>query len=601
MDPIDVNTHFEIDTEAQAAVPVSPEALATMVEIGEEINASLDLDHVLGRAAALIRRLIEYEIFAVLLLDERTGQLAFRFAIGHRPEIVENMRIALGQGVTGRAAAQGQPVLVRDVSQEPNYINVLDSVRSELAVPLMFKGRCIGVLDIQSRQLNYFHRSHQDILTLLASRLAGAIENARLYERTRQQAETLLLLNEVGREASSILDVNVLLERAAELVRRIIDYQILSLVLYDEKRNAFTRSIDVKYGRRVQAEIGCGGCTPGIVGAALALKKPVVVPDVAADPRYVNVNPETRSELAVPLIHKDRVLGVLDLESPQLNYFTEDHVHALSILAGQLAVSIQNARLYEQVARDEARMERELRAARRIQSVMLPQLPKEDFGLDLAVRYVSARELGGDLYDFIRYGPQQLAFLLGDASGKGTAAALYGAVAAGIIRSLAPLKLQPAELLRRVNQFVGEHKVEDRFMTACYATWQRGRRRMRIASAGQSQPLLYRDGQCAKLPLTGLPLGIFDDVTYEDWNATLHPGEIVLFYSDGLTDGFNPSGEDFGSDRLCRLLEQHAAASADEVADRLMTEASRFSTGAHVASALARNDDDRTLLVVKVR
>ncbi|MGH9790169.1 MAG: GAF domain-containing protein, partial [Candidatus Acidiferrales bacterium] len=138
MDPIDINTHFEIDTEAQAAVPISPEAMATMVEIGEEINASLDLDHVLGRAAELIRRLIEYEIFAVMLLDERTGQLAFRFAIGHRPEIVENMRISLGQGVTGRAAAQGQPVLVRDVSQEPNYINVLDSVRSELAVPLMF-------------------------------------------------------------------------------------------------------------------------------------------------------------------------------------------------------------------------------------------------------------------------------------------------------------------------------------------------------------------------------------------------------------------------------------------------------------------------------
>lgn len=591
MDPIDINTHLEIDTESQAAIPVPAETLATLVEIGEQINASLDLDQVLQRSAELTRRLIDYEIFAVLLLDERSNEMYFRFAIGHRPEVVENWRIPLGQGVTGRAASEQRPVLVRDVSQEPNYINALDSVRSELAVPLLFKGRCIGVLDIQSSQLNYFHRSHQDILTLLASRIAGAIENARLFERARAQAETLLLLNEVGREASSILNVDKLLERAAELVRRVIDYQILSLVMYDEKRKAFTRSIDVKYGHRVQAEYP-GPYSPGIVGAALALRKPVVVPDVAADPRYVNVNPETRSELAVPLIYQDKVIGVLDLESPVLNYFNDDHVQALSILAGQLAVAVENARLYEQVARDEARMERELRAARRIQSVMLPQVPKEDCGLDLACRYVSARELGGDLYDFVRYGPQQLAILLGDVSGKGTAAALYGAVATGIIRSLAPLKLQPAELLRRLNQFVGEHKVEDRYMTACYATWQRGRRRLRIASAGQSQPLLYRDGRCQKLPLSGFPLGIFDEVTYDEWNTTLQPGEIVVFYSDGVTDGLNPQGEDFGWERLCSLVEQHAADPADEIADRLMTEAGRFSTAAN---------DDRTLLILKVR
>ncbi len=590
MDPIDVNTHFEIDTEAQAAVPVSPEVLATMVEIGEQINSSLDLDQVLQRAAELIRRLIDYEIFAVLLLDERTGELHFRFAIGHRREVVENWRIPLGQGVTGRAAATGQPVLVRDVSQEPNYINAVDSVRSELAVPLLFKGKTIGVLDIQSSQLNYFHRSHQDILTLLASRIAGAIENARLFERTRRQADTLLLLNEIGREASSILDVDQLLQRAAELVRRVIDYKILSLVLYDEKRSAFTRSIDVKYGQRVTIQPACG--TPGIVGAAFNLGKPVVVPDVAADPRYVNVNPETRSELAIPLIHKDRVIGVLDLESPQLNYFTEEHLQALSILAGQLAVAVENARLYEQVARDETRMERELRAARRIQSAMLPPVPAGEHGLEIASRYVSARELGGDLYDFVRYGPHQLALLVGDVSGKGTAAALYGAVATGIIRSLAPLKLQPAELLRRVNQFVGEHKVEDRFMTLCYATWQRGRRRIRIANAGQSQPLLWRNGKCERLPLVGFPVGIFDEVSYDEWTATLDPGDTLIFYSDGLTDGLNAEGEQFGVEPLIRLVEQNPALSADELADRLMAEAARFSVDL---------GDDRTLVVVKVQ
>ena len=157
-------------------------------------------------------------------------------------------------------------------------------------------------------------------------------------------------------------------------------------------------------------------------------------------------------------MHKGKVIGVLDLESPQLNYFTEDHVQTLSILAANLAVSLENARLYEQVARDEARLERDLQAAKRIQGALLRQAPSEDFGLDMAARYLSARELGGDLYDFLRYGPQQLGIALGDVSGKGTAAALYGAVAIGIMRSLAPQKLQPAELLRQMNQIVGERR-----------------------------------------------------------------------------------------------------------------------------------------------
>src|SRR5260221_217738 len=200
------------------------------------------------------------------------------------------------------------------------------------------------------------------------------------------------------------------------------------------------------------------------------------------------VNPETRSELAIPMIFKGKVIGVLDLESPQLHYFTEEHVQTLTILAANLAVSLENARLYEQVARDEARMERDLQAAKRIQGALLRPVPTDDEGMDVAASYLPAREVCGDLYDFLRYGPQQLGIALGDVSGKGTAAALYGAVSIGIMRSLAPQKLQPAEMLRQMNQLVGERRIEGRFMTACFATWQKGRSKLRVANAGQSRP-----------------------------------------------------------------------------------------------------------------
>src|SRR5579863_874286 len=414
----------------------SAEVLATLAEIGEEVNASLDLDEVLARSAALIKRHIDYEIFGVLMFEGDGSYLKHRFSIGYPPDLAANLRIPLGQGISGTAAASGHPVRVGDTLHDSRYIHAVDDVRSELAVPLMLRGKCIGVLDIQSRHPEYFTKEQQNILTLLASRLAVAIENARLFERVRAQADTLLLLN-------------------------------------DDEQKVFRHRVDVKHGQRVQGKLRAAA-SEGIVGAAATLREPVLVPDVTADPRYIMANPETRSELAIPMMHKGRVIGVLDLESPQLNYFTEDHVQTLSILAANFAISLENARLYEQVARDEARLDRDLQAAKRIQGALLRSVPNDDYGLDMAARYISARELGGDLYEFLRYGPQQLGVALGDVSGKGTAAALYGAVAIGIMRSLAPQKLQPSEMLRQMNQIVGERRIEGRFMTACFATWQKG-------------------------------------------------------------------------------------------------------------------------------
>jgi len=198
------------------------------------------------------------------------------------------------------------------------------------------------------------------------------------------------------------------------------------------------------------------------------------------------------------------------------------------------------------------------------------------------------------LYDLLRYGPQQLGIALGDVSGKGTAAALYGAVAIGIMRSLAPQKLQPAEMLKQMNQLVGERRIEGRFMTACFATWQKGRQKLRVANAGQSQPLLYKDHRCGKIELTGFPLGIYEDVAYDEWGVTLEPGNILVFHSDGITETANSEGQFFGTTRLRELIEKHHALTAAELADKILGEVDWFSRSAPLS-------DDRTLVVMKVR
>src|SRR4029077_3993810 len=255
----------DVETKLTQELPES--VLATLAEIGEEINASLNLDRVLSKMATLIKRLIDYEIFTVMLLDERSQMLLNRFAVGYSQEMMENWRIPVGQGISGAAAGRRQPIRVADVRNDPRYINSIDSVRSELSVPLLFKNQVVGVIDIQSSRVDYFTSEQQEILVLLASRLATAIENARLFERARSQADTLLLLHEVGREASSILDVEALLRRAAELVKRVIDYQIMSIMLYDRLPNRFLQRLAVKYGQSAQGKLAVG-LSEGIIGVA---------------------------------------------------------------------------------------------------------------------------------------------------------------------------------------------------------------------------------------------------------------------------------------------------------------------------------------------
>jgi len=194
----------------------------------------------------------------------------------------------------------------------------------------------------------------------------------------------------------------------------------------------------------------------------------------------------------------------------------------------------------------------------------------------------------------LRYGPQQLGVALGDVSGKGTAAALYGAVAIGILRSLLQQKLQPAEMLRQMNQLACERRIEGRFMTLCFATWQKGRRKLRIANAGQSQPLLWKGGRCDKVKLEGFPLGIYDDISYDEWSVTLDPGDILVLYSDGLTEAAGPDGQFYGSGRLCKAVSEHAQNAAAELADFILSDIEGFTKGAPLA-------DDRALLILKVK
>ena len=444
-------------------VRVEPADLTYLVQLADALNTTLDLQTLLNRTSELVRAIINYRIFAIFLLNDRTHELRMRFQIGHTPE-VERMRFPLGKGVVGQVALTRQAMLLNDVSSSPAYIAANPDVRSELAVPLIAKNRLIGVMDLESEQAGYFRPEHLHLLTLTASRIAQAIENARLYARVSRQAQTLTVLNEIAMELTSILDLDPLLERVGQLLRRLIDYQMFTIMLLDDKGETLITRYAWRFGY-AHAPLRRIPITSGLVGAAVREWRVINVPDVRKDPRYLAMNPETRSEMIVPLFHKGRIIGVLDLEHTRTDFFNEEHERMLTTLAAQIAIAIENARLYQAVTRQERQLERDIDMAREVQLRLLPEAAPEHTHADMAVRFLPARSIGGDLYDFLEYGPNQTAIVLGDVSGKAAPAALFAALVSGIMRSAAQQRLKPAAMLAMLNDALQERRLESQYVT----------------------------------------------------------------------------------------------------------------------------------------
>ncbi|MEO8659322.1 MAG: SpoIIE family protein phosphatase [Bryobacteraceae bacterium] len=567
------------------------ELLDFLLEVGAAIASTLDLDQLLANVADIVSQVIPNDLFAILLYSERQRGLSIRYARGHRDEVVKNLTIGLGEGITGIAAESRTPILVGDVRSDPRYLNAMDAVRSELAVPMMARGKLVGVIDVQSTRESAYSEQDRALLMLIASRVASSIDNARLYRRVERQNRTLRTLAHLSQEFSSILDLDQLLGRIEKAIRTMINYDAFSLYLLDSTHNMLRHRFSARYDQRVELDnIPLG---KGITGAAATGRVAIRVEDTLSDSRYVEGHPGIRSEVAVPLVMKDRVVGVMDLESERIGFFSEEHVRLLSLLAPQIAISIDNARLYEEIAQREHRMEQDLKAARKVQSLLLPGKAPEIHGLEVGIGLRPAHEISGDLYDFFEHGDQYALVAFGDSSGKGAAAALYGALVSGLLRSLAPRRRGPALLLQSLNEVLTERKVDAQYVTLLVGLWQARERTLTMANAGSIPPMVCRDGHILRPHVVGVPLGLLDDREYEELTFEAEPGDVIVLYSDGVQDQQNLTEEEYGRSRLAQLIKQVANLPAQVIVDTIMSDLDKYKQEGAIA-------DDQTLIVMKV-
>jgi sigma-B regulation protein RsbU (phosphoserine phosphatase) len=273
--------------------------------------------------------------------------------------------------------------------------------------------------------------------------------------------------------------------------------------------------------------------------------------------------PDVRSELAIPLLVKDRCIGVVDLESPELDAFSKRDVEILSLLASQAAVAIENARLYEEVLANEARLEKEVRFAQRVQIALLPAgPPKRLKGVEVAGDFSPARELGGDFHDYLAPESHTLIVAVGDVSGKGVPAALYSAFAAELVRGRTfrrrylPERSSPASVLSSINTILHQRQLEEYYCTLAYAIFDLKRRTMTMGNSGLPYPIRCSQEGCSQIELPGVPLGSFPGSTYDEVAFALHAGDVFVFCTDGVFEAMNADAHEFTAARLIEVVAQ---------------------------------------------
>jgi sigma-B regulation protein RsbU (phosphoserine phosphatase) len=575
------------------------ELIATLFDLGREVASVLDLDELLRRIPGLIARLTDFFVFSVYLLDDKEETLHIAYAEGYPEEVVRTFRLKVGEGIVGAAVADGRPILVNDVHDDPRFRGLVPGVKGQLAVPLRHKGRVIGALNLLSDRAGAFTARDEDILAQFAVHVAQAIVNARLFERERDHTATLETLTEIAREVAAILDLDELLGRIAILTKRVIDYRTFGILLVNEATNQLEPKVALQYGERIKMlTIDVGS---GLVGYAALHKEIVLVDDVSADPRYIAVVDDVRSELVIPLLLKDRCIGVFDLESPELAAFTPRHADILRILASQAAVAIDNARLYEHVRAAELRLEKEIEFARRVQMALLPaELPTQHPGIEVAARFEPARQIGGDLYDFVAPDPNILVVAVGDVSGKGVPAALYGAFVGELVRSrtfrrrYTPVRSGPADVLASMNTILHARQLEAYFCTLCYAMFDFERRLLTLVNSGLPYPIRWSGGTCGTIELPGVPLGLVPDTQYDERTFDLVGGDLYVFYTDGISEAADVKGEEFGTARIIETIQRLHEEPTQRIVDGIFEAVRTFRRDGSPA-------DDMTAVAVRIK
>ncbi|MBX7058520.1 MAG: SpoIIE family protein phosphatase [Leptospirales bacterium] len=562
----------------------------------------MDLHELLTTIMDTAKGLLEAEAASLLLYDAESEELIFDIARGAGGAVLARRRIPVSQGVAGLCVRERQAFVINDAQSDSRILRDIDQstgfqTRNLLATPMVANGQVIGVLEaLNTADRRDFSGGDLRLLNYLSNMAALAIRNRRLFDETQERVNELNCVFEISQSAQKADSLDGLLQATLDAIGRVLGVERLSVLFREEGerglRLARTRGFNVEdRDFRIDPETG-------IAGIVLKTGDPLLVRDVEKELRIHSDRAglySTRSFISVPIKVEGRLAGLLNAadktNGEPFDYF---ELKVLSTAAAQIADACSRMRSRERAL--EIQMYRkDLDTAAQIQRNSLPRIPARIGGHEVATRYEACREVGGDFYDLIYHSPDRISLLIADVAGKGVPAALFMEYSKTLIGGQIPRNLDPVATLARANDELYRNSKIGIFVTCMLLQVEREHRRIRMASAGHNRQYLYRprQGEIEVLSGKGAPLGIFEGMEYLERLVQYEPGDLLVLYTDGITEANDRRFGEYGEERLIEVVRQNGALPPDGIIRAIFDDVDRFRDGFEA-------NDDATMMVVRL-
>jgi serine phosphatase RsbU (regulator of sigma subunit) len=593
------NLRFQEALQKSKTIEKSLDNLRSFLDMSEILTLHEGVEGLIHRIVIMAGKVMNADRASLFLIDPVAGELWSKEAAG---EGSREIRIPLGQGIAGWVAQHDQQLNLEDAYTDPRFNPEVDKqtgyrTGSVLCGPIKdLQGEIIGVIQVINKKKGAFDDDDEALFRAFAYQTSIAVENFSLYKKILINHGKMAILLDVATSLSQTLDLESLISKIIEKVSEILNTERSSLFLLDHETDELWSK--VAQGAEV-SEIRFPSST-GLAGHVASTGEVLNIEDAYSDPRF---NPSidqttgyrTKSVLCAPVVNREeKIIGITQAVNKKEGAFDKEDEDLLSALSSQIAVAIENARLFQENL-EKQRMEEELAIARDLQTSMLPAACPEIKGFRIAARSCPAREVGGDFFDFIEMGADQIGFVIGDVTGKSVSGALVMSASRSIFRMLSEQEMSVGEIMVQANRRTKKDIKSGMFVALLYAVLNARDRSVRLCCAGQTPPIYLSSatGEAALVNIEGdtLPLGIVEDVEYQETRLQLSPGDKVIFYTDGIVEAMNEQGAMFGFDRLVEVLKAARSVTADSLLKELLEKVNQF-------VGEAAQHDDLTAIVV---
>jgi len=561
--------------------------LKALLQVSSVLPTSLSLPKVFNLVVEKAAQLVSKPAIALLIMDDEINDFVLEASRGLDESLLDSDL----QKEIARSAVEKKryTILTIDENCESSMEMALwmAGIGGVLSIPLIAKRRLAGVLNCFSDAGHHFTFEEIRLLRSFANHAAIAVENARLHGVVRNKVRELATLFEVGKAITSTLDFERVLEEITKNINRAMNTDACSIMMLDEEQKemsiktatGLTRN---HYGQKIK--LG-----EGIAGIAAKTGRPMILLDMPAKKSVFKFPRSIREEglktiLSVPLETKGKIIGLINVYLREIYYYKPYEISLLRALSNQAAIAIENARLYEAQAN----------VAKILQSIVMPQKEFVFPGLEIGYYYISSLELSGDYFDLIPLSSTKMSLVIADVSGKGPPAAIYTARAKYILKSYAIAGYQPREILSMVNNLIVPETGDEKFISLFYIEVDLKKKLLRFSSAGHEPPIYCRQKtrELSLLETEGLLIGVSFDAKFKQEELSFENGDVLVLYTDGITEARGTKGEIFGIERLMEIVKKQAHLEPQALADRIFTAVQKYTR--------RRLSDDFSLLVVRL-